>query len=239
MQQPKQERLIRARKSQEQLKSQVQAGWESFSAGNSGPNPKPRVHGHRAFLSQNGWMNISPEIPHWPGVAPTRGGVILRRFRDEDAAMALELSQDQYVPTVGTLPGNATPEEALAWVERQRQHHLRGTGFAFAIADAGTGRCLGQIGLWLRELGAGRAQAGYAVSPGARGRGLAADALLALCGFAWTIPELHRIELHIEPWNTASVRSAENAGFSREGLLRSYQEIAGERRDMLLYAAVR
>ncbi|WP_104103320.1 GNAT family N-acetyltransferase [Arthrobacter sp. 08Y14] len=184
-------------------------------------------------------MDISPEIPPWPAVAPSRGNVILRRFEDGDAAMAMELSKDPYVPTVGTLPANATHDEALAWVGRQRRHHGRGTAFAFSIADAETGRCLGQIGLWLRELGAGRAQAGYAVSPEDRGRGVAANALLALCGFAWTIPELHRIELYIEPWNTGSVRSAENAGFSREGLLRSHQEIAGVRRDMLLYAAVR
>lgn len=166
-------------------------------------------------------MDISPEIPSWP------------------AAMAMDLSIDPYVPTVGTLPAKASLEEALAWVERQRQHHVRGTGFAFAVADAGTGRCLGHIGLWLSELGKGWAQAGYAVSPEDRGRGVAAEALRALQGFAWTIPELHRIELYIEPWNTASVRSAENAGFTREGLLRSHQEIAGARRDMLLYAAVR
>ncbi|MCC3264738.1 GNAT family N-acetyltransferase [Arthrobacter gengyunqii] len=184
-------------------------------------------------------MNISPETPPWPAIDPSYGDVILRRFQDEDAAMAMKLATDPYVPTVGTLPANATQDEALAWVERQRQHHIRGTGLAFSIADAATNHCLGQIGLWLRELGAGRAQAGYAVSPDARGRGVAADALEALQDFAWTIPDLHRIELYIEPWNTASVRTAENAGFSCEGLLRSHQEIAGARRDMLLYASVR
>jgi RimJ/RimL family protein N-acetyltransferase len=47
------------------------------------------------------------------------------------------------------------------------------------------------------------------------------------------------MQLHIEPWNTASVRTAERAGYEREGLLRSYLEIGGQRRDMLVYAAVR
>ncbi len=50
---------------------------------------------------------------------------------------------------------------------------------------------------------------------------------------------MHRIELLIEPWNAASLRTAENAGYQREGLLRSYMEIGGRRRDMVLYAAVR
>ncbi len=75
--------------------------------------------------------------------------------------------------------------------------------------------------------------------PSARGRGLAAAALTALTSFAWTIEGLHRIELYIEPWNTGSVKTAERAGFEREGLLRSHQEIGRRRRDMLLYAAIR
>jgi hypothetical protein len=56
---------------------------------------------------------------------------------------------------------------------------------------------------------------------------------------AQTIPDLHRIELYIEPWNTSSIRVAEAAGCQREGLLRSHQEIGGTRRDMLLYAMTR
>lgn len=68
---------------------------------------------------------------------------------------------------------------------------------------------------------------------------MAASALIALTTFGWTIPQLHRIELYIEPWNTASARTAEKAGYLREGLLRSHQEIGGSRRDMLLYASIR
>ncbi len=47
------------------------------------------------------------------------------------------------------------------------------------------------------------------------------------------------MQLFVEPWNEASVRTAERAGYVREGLLRSHQEIGGRRRDMLLFAAVR
>lgn len=61
----------------------------------------------------------------------------------------------------------------------------------------------------------------------------------ALTSFGWTIPALHRIELYIEPWNAGSIGTAVRAGYEREGLLRSHQEIGGRRRDMLLYASVR
>ena len=184
-------------------------------------------------------METTTGIPQWPSTAPTCGDVRLRIFRAEDAAMAMEMSQDTYIPTVGSLPARATYEQALEWLERQRSMHVRGSGFSFAIADAATDRAVGQIGLWGWELVHGRTEAGYSVAPGDRGSGYAATALQALLGFAWTVPEVHRVELHIEPWNTASIRTAERAGFEREGLLRSYMEISGQRRDLLLYAAVR
>lgn len=60
-----------------------------------------------------------------------------------------------------------------------------------------------------------------------------------MLGFAWTLPPVHRIEAYIEPWNVASIRTAERAGFTYEGLLRSHQEVGGQRVDMQLYAVVR
>lgn len=153
--------------------------------------------------------------------------------------MAMELSTDPYVPLIGSLPANATRQEALDWVHRQRGRLTEGVGFSFAIADASTDRAIGTIGLWLAALAQGRASAGYSVTPGARGRGVGAAALTALTSFAWNIRELYRIELYIEPWNVASVKTAERAGYEREGLLRSHREIGGSRRDMLLYAVIR
>jgi [ribosomal protein S5]-alanine N-acetyltransferase len=167
------------------------------------------------------------------------GPVILREFSAADLPMVRQMSTDPYVPLIGTLPPNASTQEALAYIDRQRGRLAEGVGFSFAIAEADTGRGVGGIGLWLAGLDQGRATAGYSVMPSARGRGLAAAALTALTSFAWTIQALHRIELYIEPWNTGSVRSAERAGFEREGLLRSHQEIGRRRRDMLLYAAIR
>ncbi|WP_254787066.1 GNAT family N-acetyltransferase [Curtobacterium sp. MCBA15_001] len=165
--------------------------------------------------------------------------VVLRPFRDDDAGMAQRLARDPYVPLTGTLPAGATEDEALRWIERQHGRLGEGVGWSFAIADAVDGRALGQIGLWARSLRDGRLTAGYAVDPSARGSGAASVALRLVSDFAWTLPGAHRIELFIEPWNTASIRTAEHAGFHREGLLRSHQVIGGERRDMLLYALLR
>jgi [ribosomal protein S5]-alanine N-acetyltransferase len=179
------------------------------------------------------------DLPPWPAEPVAYGPVVLREFSDLDVPMVRELSTDPYVPFIGSLPANASQQEAQDWIDRQRGHRTEGTRFSFAIAEADTDRAVGSIGLGLASLAHGRATAGYSVVPSARSRGVATAALTALTRFAWTIPALYRIELYIEPWNTGSIRTAERVGYEREGLLRSHQEIGGHRRDMLLYAIIR
>ena len=174
-----------------------------------------------------------------PTVAPTFGDVRLRAFEPRDAGMVRDLSTDPYVPLTGSLVANATAEQAIEWIERQHNRLATGAGYSFCIADIDDDRALGQAGLWLAAIAQGRATAGYGVAPGARGRGVAAHALTALTTFAWAVPELHRVELYIEPWNVASARTAEAAGYQREGLLRSQQVIGGRRVDMMIYSALR
>ncbi|PRY46786.1 RimJ/RimL family protein N-acetyltransferase [Umezawaea tangerina] len=165
--------------------------------------------------------------------------MVLRAFGEGDVHLALEMGEDPYIPLIGSLPAHPNPHQALEWIERQQARFAEGKGFSFAIADVGSGTALGAVGLGLHSLAAGRASAGYSVAPKHRGRGVASSGLRALTAFAWTIPALHRVELHIEPWNVGSTRVAEAAGYEREGLLRSHQEIGCTRRDMLLYAAIR
>ncbi|MEE6286737.1 GNAT family N-acetyltransferase [Georgenia sp. MJ173] len=113
-------------------------------------------------------MAYSPSLPPWPVTAPAHGGVVLRRVSASDVAMAQELSTDPYVPTVASLPANATGDQALAWVHRQEGRHRAGAGFSFAIADLAAGTAIGHCGLWLWELADGRGTAGYSVAPSAR-----------------------------------------------------------------------
>lgn len=185
-------------------------------------------------------MTVPPiDLPPWPSVPPAHGQVRLRPFEDADLDMVTELSTDPYVPLVGTLPAHCSPTEGAAFIQRQRGRHAEGAGFSFVIVEVAGGTPVGSVGLWCRQLASGRASVGYSLVPSARGRGLATDAVRAVTAFGWTIPAIHRIELHIEPWNSGSIGVAERAGYLREGLLRSHQEIGGTRRDMLLYAAIR
>jgi [ribosomal protein S5]-alanine N-acetyltransferase len=160
----------------------------------------------------------------------------LRPFVLSDLDLVREASGDPYIPVITTVPAVYSEEEGRRFIERQHGRAEEGAGYSFAVADARTDRAVGQAGLWLRDVSRGRAQVGYWVVGSARGRGAAALAAAALAGWALGELRIPRVELYVEPWNSASIRSAERAGFRREGLLRSWQELNGERKDMLMYS---
>lgn len=165
-----------------------------------------------------------------------RPPVVARAFAERDAALKVEASADPLIPLITTVPTSPGAAEVQAYLDRQHERARSGQGWSWAIADAVSDVGIGQIGLW--PLGGGRASVGYWLAPSARGRGLASLALTTVSEWALTLPGLARLEVYIEPWNEASWRAAERAGFEREGLLRSWQEVGGRRRDMYMYSLV-
>jgi ribosomal-protein-alanine N-acetyltransferase len=171
-------------------------------------------------------------------IVPTlaAGPFRLRSFTLADIDAVREASSDPHIPLITTVPASFTEDEGRRFIERQWSRAERGTGYSFAIADARTGRAAGQVGLWLKDLSEGRASVGYWVAGSARGHGAAGFAAQAVVRWAHHELGVPRLQLYVEPWNTASIRTAERAGFQREGLLRSWQEVGGRRKDMYMYA---
>jgi ribosomal-protein-alanine N-acetyltransferase len=74
------------------------------------------------------------------------------------------------------------------------------------------------------------------IAAAARGRGVTTRAVRLLCNWLFEDLRLARIQLLAEPDNVASWRVAERVGFTREGLLRSWTEMKGRRRDFYIYS---
>ncbi|MEU3483015.1 GNAT family N-acetyltransferase [Streptomyces sp. NPDC033754] len=163
------------------------------------------------------------------------GGFTLRPWRLSDVPLVSEASEDDYIPLITTVPSPCSAPAARAFVERQWERAASGTGYPFVVVDP-DGRPVGTVGLWLRDLAQGRAALGYWIVGSARGRGAAGTAVRAVVTWALEDLRIPRLELYVEPWNTASVHTAERAGFRREGLLRGWQAVGSERRDMFMYA---
>jgi len=166
-----------------------------------------------------------------------QAGIRLRTFRATDWPGIIEAASDPYIVATTTVPPNCDEPGARDFIERQLRRLPEGTGYSFAIASRADDTLVGQIGVWLEDRDQGRVTLGYWIIPSARGKGIASTALRMATDFAWTLDGLVGLELHIEPDNHASIRTAERCGYVREGLLRAHKLIGTQWRDVLCYSA--
>ncbi|HMM96969.1 GNAT family N-acetyltransferase [Phycicoccus sp.] len=111
------------------------------------------------------------------------GGLVLRPWLDEDVD-ALE-PRDQpahHMPARGILEPDTFPE----WLLTRREKMALGEAVSWCVADAATGRALGEALLFVHEgtLDDDTAELGYQVVPSARGRGVATAAARAVAAHA-------------------------------------------------------
>jgi RimJ/RimL family protein N-acetyltransferase len=163
-------------------------------------------------------------------------GLILRPWQAGDAPALIVACEDPEIARwLPMIPSPYTEEDARTYLELARDTWERGESYNFAILDAETGALAGSIAVRMMRFRIGHF--GYWVAAEARGRGIATQALKALCRWGVDTLDLKRMELLTDPKNTASQRVAEKAGFQREGILRSSLEYRdGTRRDSVIFS---
>jgi len=162
------------------------------------------------------------------------GVVLLRLLVDADIPPMVEACRDPEMQRWTMVPDPYREEDARHWLTESADGWESGEAASFAIADADDGAYLGGVSVRSAPWPVG--EVGYGVAPWARGRGVATRALRLLS--VWALDELglQRISLLAEPENVPSQRVAEKAGFRREGVLRSFRELKGVRRDYVMYS---
>jgi RimJ/RimL family protein N-acetyltransferase len=179
-------------------------------------------------------MPDEPSRFAYPDPPLSDGIVVLRRWAQDDLRCVEEAAEDPDIPKGTTVPATFTPAAGLAWIERQWSRADDGAGLSQAIADASSNEALGAVVLMARK--PGTVEIGYWLIPRARGRGLGSRAVGLLARWAVSGGKVARIEALVVPDNTASQRVLENAGFRREGHLRSYLVFESQRADALIYS---
>jgi RimJ/RimL family protein N-acetyltransferase len=84
-----------------------------------------------------------------------------------------------------------------------------------------------------------RAEVGYWLVPGARGRGIGATAVGLLVDWAFEVLELERIEITTTPDNGAARSLATSLGFTEEGVMIARNLERGRRVDVMILARLR
>jgi ribosomal-protein-alanine N-acetyltransferase len=132
--------------------------------------------------------------------------------------------------------------ERTGWRQRLRRYRderAAGTAIAFLIFHNEHGRLLGGITIGNIRYGVAQsAQIGYWMGERHAGQGYMQDTIRVLLDHAFGTMRLHRIEAACIPTNKRSIHVLEKAGFSREGLLRSYLRINGAWQDHYIYSLI-
>ncbi|MBM6400915.1 GNAT family N-acetyltransferase [Phycicoccus sonneratiae] len=149
------------------------------------------------------------------------GGLVLRPWLDEDVD-ALE-PRDQpahHMPARGVLEPDTFPE----WLMTRREKMALGTTLSWCVADAATGRALGEALVFVHEgtLDDDTAELGYQVVPSARGRGVATAAARLVAEHALAPREdgglgLRRLVAQTAEDNTGSNKVLDALGFDLWG----------------------
>jgi RimJ/RimL family protein N-acetyltransferase len=170
----------------------------------------------------------------------TDGVVTLRRWVPEDAPDIARACDDPVTARWLPVPSPYTLEDGQGYVERfTRPGWADGRTADVAVTDAATGELMGAVGIKLLHRDQGVGEVGYWTAPWARGGGVASRAAALIADWGLQELGLSRVELLADVENTASVRAAEKAGFTREGVLRSARrDRHGTPRDMAVFSQV-
>lgn len=115
-----------------------------------------------------------------------------------------------------------------------------GTAYVFFTRRLSDNALLGGLSFTqVRPWPAHAASLGYWQGAGFEGQGYMREAVSAACSWAFRDLGLWRVEAGIVPENARSRRVLEGTGFAEEGLAASYLEIAGTRREHVLFGLVR
>jgi RimJ/RimL family protein N-acetyltransferase len=162
--------------------------------------------------------------------------VTLRPYRPGDARALVAELRDPEIPRWTVIPAPYTDRDAHRFLARLEPGRRAGRELALAIVATTGGRLLGGCGLINFDHENGRAEIGYWVARDARRRGVGTRTVVLLSRWALRTLDLERLELLANPGNEASQRLAERAGFTREGLLRSYRPRKGVREDFVMFS---
>lgn len=160
----------------------------------------------------------------------------LRPWSQADVDAAHAATRDPLIPRYTRVPTDQTKDELRAFIVARESRRLSGDVLSLVIADSRSDAFLGTVALLRFDWEEHRCEVGYWLAAGARGRGVATRAVGLLARWALLELGLARLGLTTDVDNLASQAVAERCGFTREGVLRAFQERDGRRFDIVMFS---
>lgn len=168
--------------------------------------------------------------------------LILRRFRETDAAEFFEYRTD---PQVALYQGegwtNYTIEQAVEFVKEQMnsQPGIPDTWFQIAIELRETGKLIGDCGIHTLSLDPKQVEIGFTLDRMQQGKGLGTEAVKCLLEYVFKDLDMYRVIASVDVRNYPSFRLLERIGMRREGHFIKNIWYKGEYASEYLYAQLK
>lgn len=160
----------------------------------------------------------------------------LRRITQADAEAIFFLRSDENAMRYIDKERAADINEAVRLINVIEEAIVKNEAITWALElKDGNGELAGAIGFWRIIKEHFRAEIGYTLHPGQWGKGIMSEALKMVIEFGFRQMQLHSIEAHINPGNTASAVLLEKSGFVREGYFREDYYFRGKFLDTAVY----
>lgn len=165
--------------------------------------------------------------------------LVLREVQAKDAKdMFTYLSDKEVMKYFGLAPFQ-TITEVIAEISWYQSILQKGTGIRWGITLKGEDKMIGSCGFHNKVPKHYRSEIGIELSRDYWKQGIAEEALKAVLQYGFEQMQLERIEALIEPPNKPSQRLVEKQGFTKEGLLRSYEFTCGKFDDLYMYSLLK
>jgi RimJ/RimL family protein N-acetyltransferase len=167
--------------------------------------------------------------------------LVLRGLAEPDVQALFALFSDPEVMRYWSTSPMKKMAEAQALLDRGTAAFSQRTSLRWGIQPQAGAQIIGTCVLFHLDEQNSRAEIGYALDRTYWGQGLMGEALTAVLtyGFDERCLNLKRVEADLDPRNSASARTLERLGFTREGLLRERWIVAGETSDSLIMGLLR
>ena len=182
---------------------------------------------------------MSPERLEFPEAGLSDGSIALRPTCVDDAEELVRGVRDPAVLRLAAVAwANDTADELAKKITTEWPEAARaGRTLHLSITDAETDGVLGYFLCFGVSLRNGHCEIGFFLLPHARGRAAAERAVRLVMEWAFDTLGLQRVQATTAVENVPAQRTLENAGFQREGVLRSlYPNPEGGRLDCLMYS---
>jgi RimJ/RimL family protein N-acetyltransferase len=165
--------------------------------------------------------------------------VSLRTRTDEDLDVLFRVAADleTWEERNPGAPAPLTRERFDARLARDADSEAPAEAVSFVVDADGT--AVGSASLFAFDPFARHAEAGIALVPEARGRGIGTAAIVALVEFGFVRRNLRRIHLQAIASNVGAIRAYEKAGFVVEGRQREHAWVRGAYEDIVLMGILR